>query len=101
MTASVDSKRQFVWQDGQNQTVSYDQRLELPSLYSDDHPPDGVQTFRCGLLYDASALWSQVKVKVTKPPSFTITRHSGSRLNLAGFLNGWFCLLPAGASCPA
>ena len=74
VTATLETRKQFVWENDANQSVSYSQKLELPRMWAEDHPPQGVETYRCGLLYDKSALWSHVSVKVTKPPSFTITR---------------------------
>ena len=74
VTAAVDARKQFVWLNDADQTVSYAQKLELPRLWAEDHPPQGVETYRCGLLYDETALPSFVSVKVNKPPSFTITR---------------------------
>ena len=74
VTAVLETRKQFVWENDANQSVSYSQKLELPRVWAEDFPPHGVETYRCGLLYDKSALWSHVSVKVTKPPSFTITR---------------------------
>ena len=73
VTALSESSKQFKWLDDNNRIISYNQKLELPSIYSDTI--SRLKKFGCGLQGPTNTLpLSYVIVKVMKPPSFTITR---------------------------